>query len=108
LLRPGESRSLMRRSLLGMLPARTLTRKGKGDPREIVSVQFSRQWPRYSELFDEPLVARYGFVELEPIREAFNRARHGFVAETSRLVSILTLEVWLRIIEERNRPSQRA
>jgi len=77
-------------------------------PREIVSVQFSRQWPRYSELFDEPLVARYGFVELEPIREAFNRARHGFVAETSRLVSILTLEVWLRIIEERNRPSQRA
>lgn len=103
LLRPGESRSLMRRSLLGTLPPQTLARRGKGDPGEIVSVHFVRQWPRYSQLFDDPLVARYGFVELEPIREAFDRARHGLVAEASRLVSIITLEVWLRIIEERNR-----
>lgn len=104
LLRPGESRSLMRRSLLGTLPPKTLARRGKGDPTEIVSVQFGRQWPRYSQLFEDPLVARYGFVELGPMREAFDRARHGFAAEASRLVSIITLEMWLRIIEKRETP----
>jgi asparagine synthase (glutamine-hydrolysing) len=101
LLRPGESRSLMRRSLSGILPPKILKRRGKGDPREIVAVEFGRQWPRYSRLFDDPLVARYGFVELGPVRQALDRARHGFVAEASQLVAIITLEVWLRIVEER-------
>lgn len=107
LLRPGESRSLMRRSLSGILPPGILRRKGKGDPREIVSVEFERQWPRYSHFFNDPLVARYGFVELEPVKEALDRARHGFVAEASRLVSIITLEFWLRLVEERKRVSAR-
>lgn len=106
LLRPGESRSLMRRSLSGTLPPEILNRKGKGDPRQIVAVEFGRQWPRYSELFEDPLVVRYGFVDLEPVKMAFDRARHGFVAEASRLVSIITLEVWLRVVEERNRLSE--
>jgi asparagine synthase (glutamine-hydrolysing) len=103
LLRPGESRSLMRRSLVGLLPGTILRRKGKGNSREIVGVVFERQWPKWRRLFDDPLVARYGFVDLARMREAIDRIRHGFVIEARQLVSIMTLEVWLRIIEERTR-----
>ena len=103
LLRPGQSRFLMRRALAGVLPEKILRRKGKGSPREIVGVAFERQWPKWRELFDEPLVARYGFVELMPLRAAIDRVRHGLVDEARPLVSIMTLEVWLRIIEKRKR-----
>ena len=107
LLRPGESRSLMRRALTGVLPKRILRRRGKGNPREIVGVTFERQWPRWRHLFDDPLVARYGFVDIAPLREAIDRVRHGFVTEARPVVSIITLEVWLRIIEERTRSARR-
>jgi asparagine synthase (glutamine-hydrolysing) len=107
LLRPGESRSLMRRSLKGVLPETILRRKGKGNPREIVGVMFERQWPRWRHLFDDPLVARYGFVELAGMREAIDRVRHGFVTEARPVISMLTLEVWLRIIEERTTSARR-
>lgn len=101
LLRPGESRSLMRRSLKSILPEPILKRRGKGNPREIVSVMFARQWPIWKELFDAPLVERFGFVNLPLLRAAIDRLRHGVVLDARHIVSMLTLEVWLRMHEER-------
>jgi hypothetical protein len=101
LLRPGESRSLMRRALSSLLPEPILKRRGKGNPREIVSVMFARQWPTWSGLFEDPLVARYGFVDLPLLKAAIDRVRHGLVMEARHVVSIITLEVWLRINEQR-------
>lgn len=103
LLRPGNSRSLMRRSLAGLLPPEILRRKGKGQTREILGVGFERQWPRWRRFFDDPLVVRYGFVEPKPLHAALLRARHGLAGEAFQLSSILTLEVWLRLVEERKK-----
>jgi len=103
LLRPGESRSLMRRSLAGILPTEILRRKGKGQTREILGVGFERQWTRWRRFFDNPLVVRYGFVEPKPLEAALLRARHGLPGEAFQLASILTLEVWLRLVEERKK-----
>lgn len=103
LLRPGESRSLMRRALFGILPEGTLKRRGKGDPSEVVGVWFERQWPKWRDLFESPRVVSYGFADGERLKQGLERARHGAVADGFLLTSILTLEVWLRLLEKRKR-----
>jgi len=46
-LRVGETRSLMRRSLRGLLPAKTLKRRSKGNPQEVITRAIAREWPRF-------------------------------------------------------------
>ena len=98
LLRPGESRSLMRRSLKGILPEGILKRRGKGHPGEIVCRALAREWSQLQHLFDNPYVVRLGYVEKAPLGQALIRARHGSDAQIAPLITVIVLEEWLRSV----------
>ena len=100
-VRIGETRSLMRRSLKNVLPEKIRKRKSKGNPTEIVSRALAREWPRLRELFKDARVCAYGFIDhnaLESTSEAF---RHGCGMQSAMLLKALTVEVWLRALEQR-------
>jgi asparagine synthase (glutamine-hydrolysing) len=111
LVRPGESRSLMRRALKGILPEGIRQRRGKGNPGETVCRAFSREWRHLGYLFEDPWVARWGYLEPKPLREAFARVRLGNPANSAVLLGVVALEIWLRTVEARFsavRPNHRA
>jgi asparagine synthase (glutamine-hydrolysing) len=101
LVRPGESRSLMRRALKGILPEGIRQRRGKGNPGETVCRALSREWRHLGSLFEDPRVVRWGYMEPKPLREAFARVRLGNPAGSAVLLGVVALEIWLRCVEAR-------
>jgi asparagine synthase (glutamine-hydrolysing) len=97
LLRPGERRSLMRRSLAAVLPAETLSRKTKAAAARCYSVTLQKHWDKVDRLFNAPLSARFGYVEGDLVRQELQAMKSGQVqADFTRLLKALSLELWLR------------
>lgn len=97
LLRPGERRSLMRRSLAAVLPAATLTRKTKAAAARCYSLTLQKHWDKVDRLFKAPLSVRFGYVEGDLVRQELKAMKNGQVqADFTRLLKALSLEVWLR------------
>ena len=61
-IRPGETRSLMRRALRDYLPPQIAKRKGKGSPAESMLRGVAREWPRLRMLFKDARVCAAGYV----------------------------------------------
>jgi asparagine synthase (glutamine-hydrolysing) len=102
MVRPGETRSLMRRALKDVLPERVLKRKGKGDPTEAFFRAIVREAPRLKLLLkNAPRVSEYGYVDSNIMLAALEKARHGFEANTVALAKTISLELWLRALEKR-------
>lgn len=99
-VRPAESRSIVRRALRGVVPQRILDRRTKSGPDEALLNALEREWPRVAPLFRASRVAEYGFVDGIALQAALQRARHGFVENGSQLFRIISLEFWLRSLEE--------
>lgn len=102
-LRPGESRSLVRRSLRGLVPPAVLERRTKTGPAEALNRALIREWPWLSALFREARVAELGFVKGDAFRAALHRARHGMASNQSQLLKTISLELWLRTLDDRPR-----
>jgi asparagine synthase (glutamine-hydrolysing) len=100
-VRAGETRSLMRRSLQNVLPEKIRKRKSKGNPTEIVSRALAREWPRLRELFKDARVCAYGFIDHNALMSTTEAFRHGCGMQSAMLLKALTLEVWLRALEQR-------
>jgi asparagine synthase (glutamine-hydrolysing) len=101
LVRPGEIRSLMRRSLKGLLPEKVLNRRTKAGPTEALYRAFTRNWPRLRLMFDEPLVCARGYMEASELHTALERVRHGCEANAFLILQTISLEFWLRAFENR-------
>ena len=101
LLRPGENRSLMRRALRDVLPERIAHRKTKGIPREGLYRAVSRESKTLRELFTDPRVCAYGYVDHAPLLAAIDRARNGMELFAGALLTTISLELWLRALEKR-------
>ena len=101
-LRPGETRSLMRRSLKTLLPERIARRRSKGDPHESICRAAMREIPRLRELFKDARVGAYGFVEQTALSEALDSASHGLRINFIALLKTISLEFWLRTLERSN------
>jgi asparagine synthase (glutamine-hydrolysing) len=101
LVRPGDSRSLMRRCLVGILPEKIRLRRGKGNPGETVCRAFAREWRHLSGLFRDPRVVALGYAEKPALDQALTRARHGYPQGTATLLATVSLEIWLREFERR-------
>jgi asparagine synthase (glutamine-hydrolysing) len=100
-VRPGETRSVVRRGLAGVVPDEVRLRTSKSGPSEALQRALIREWPRLSPWLSEPLVAEYGFVDRDAFRDTLARARHGMTTHASQLRKTLSLELWLRTLEER-------
>ncbi len=98
-VRVGETRSLLRRSLKNVLPEKILKRKSKGNPREIISRAFAREWPRLQELFDDARICAHGFIDNSALKSTTESFRHGCEIPAPVLLKALVLEVWLRALE---------
>lgn len=98
-IRPGETRSLMRRSLRRYLPEEIVKRKGKGTPAEATLRAMGREWSRLRLLLrDSRLVAR-GYVNEKALRAVVDQPFVGHDLTTVSVVRLAHLECWLRTLE---------
>ncbi len=98
-LRPGETRSLMRRSFKTLLPDRIARRRTKGDPHESICRAVIREIPRLRELFKDARASAHGYVEPAALTEALESAGHGLRVNFIALLKTISLEFWLRTLE---------
>lgn len=102
LLRPGERRSLMRRSLADLLPHDVAIRKTKTGASRCYSVALERNWAQIESLVSEPLIARARYVNQKEFYAALLRMRNGQLPKYFlRLLKALSLELWLRELNSR-------
>ena len=98
-IRLGETRSLQRRALSGLVPREVLRRKGKGNPAEAVFRGVCRDYTRLDSLLADAYVARYGYLNQQALTAAVQRFRYGD-QRAGWLPRIIFLEFWLRSLEE--------
>ena len=96
LLRPGETRSVMRRALAPVLPPAVLRRRTKAGPSESFQRAVIRQRHWLQELFTDPLSARLGILDGDAFTTALHHAQHGIVPHGALMQSIVSMEIWLR------------
>jgi asparagine synthase (glutamine-hydrolysing) len=99
-VRPGETRSLMRRSLRSVLPDRITRRRSKGNPHEAICRAVLRELPRCRMLFKDARVSAYGYVDPVALFEALERASQGLRISVVALLKTISLELWLRTLEQ--------
>ena len=100
-LRPGETRSVLRRALRDVLPPAVAKRKSKSGPDEAIVRALAREWPVLHEMFSSSRAAAHGIIDQETFLVALKRARHGVNINTPALLRIISIECWLRTLERR-------
>jgi asparagine synthase (glutamine-hydrolysing) len=101
LLRPGQRRSLMRRSLVGVVPKEILWRKTKGSASRTFIANLSDHWTRLEGVFASPLVCRLGYVNQELWMTSLRETKFGNVRNLMHVAKTLHLEFWLRMITQK-------
>jgi asparagine synthase (glutamine-hydrolysing) len=104
-IRPGENRSLQRRALKHVLPASILTRQSKRTSAEALCRTLANNWREVEWVFKGPRVCECGFVDATAFAQAAKRIRHGMQNLNGELLSVLSVELWLRALELRNSSS---
>ena len=102
-VRPGESRSLMRRALTDVVPAQVLRRRGKQGPDEALNRALVREWPRLHAMFADSHVCARGYMNPDELLASLDRARYGAEERTYALLKTIALELWLRCFERHSR-----
>lgn len=100
-IRPGETRSLMRRALRDHLPPKIARRKGKGTPAEATLRAVAREWPRLRMLFEDALVCAAGYVNAQALKTLIEQPNFERNPERLALIRLGFLELWLRDREMR-------
>jgi len=77
LVRPGQRRSLMRRSLAGIVPAEVLERERKASVGRAIVSFITAQEPRLRQLTSEMLADSMGIVDARRLAMALQDARQG-------------------------------
>lgn len=102
-LRPKETRSLHRRAMRYVLPAKLARRVSKGGSNGVMGRSLSREWPRLKPILTNPRVCANGYVDSKALTEHLHRARHGQAPYTHVMLRVLPIEFWLRALERRTR-----
>jgi hypothetical protein len=101
-LRPGERRSLMRRSLAALVPAEILSRRTKQVGARTVAVAVAQEADALRTVFRSPLSSSLGYVNRDRFLDALNAAANGKEVNTMRLLRTIFLELWLRDMATRS------
>lgn len=105
LLRPGERRSLMRRSLAGVVPPEIMSRRTKGSVARSTLAGIAVHWAEIDALVESPVSAARGYVDGRRLQEALQKLRAGDASHFVSLIRTLQLEQWLRGLEKRRTSS---
>jgi asparagine synthase (glutamine-hydrolysing) len=102
LLRPGQRRSLMRRSLAGLLPEEILVRKSKATFGSGFLRSLEKHWNSVETMWHSPLSGHLGYVDTRQTFAALVSMRHGNCPPfMTRLLNVICLEIWLRDADAR-------
>lgn len=101
LLRPGERRSLMRRSLVGIVPQEILSRRTKQLGVRTPIMTLEKNLPDLQAVFYAPLSSRIGFVDRNRLWPVLHNAPHGKDVPLVWLLKAVSLEFWLRDLASR-------
>jgi asparagine synthase (glutamine-hydrolysing) len=102
ILRPGQRRSLMRRSLRNLLPPCVLARRTKAGAGRCYTLTVQKHWNEIQHLLADPLTAQFGYLEPETLRRALDRLKSGDIPfHLAVVLKALALEVWLRNVVAR-------
>jgi len=96
LLRPGERRSLMRRSLVGLVPQEILARRTKQFGERTAVVALEKNWEELRTALDSPLSSALGYINQRRFLEKLHAARSGKEIHIVRMIRTISLEFWLR------------
>lgn len=100
-LRPGERRSLMRRSLAGIVPAEILARKTKQVGARTPMVMLDRHWDEIQSVYRGSLSSTLGYVDDAALLRIISDARAGKSVPLVRVLWTISLEFWLRDLAAR-------
>jgi asparagine synthase (glutamine-hydrolysing) len=96
LLRPGERRSLMRRSLAGIVPQEILSRPTKQLGARTSVLVLEKHWDELQSIYQTPLSASLGYVDEVQFLKTISDARGGKTVTLVRVLWTISLEYWLR------------
>jgi asparagine synthase (glutamine-hydrolysing) len=101
LLRPGERRSLMRRSLAGIVPEEILSRSTKQVGARTHVLVLDKHWDELQSIYQTSLSARLGYVDAVQLLKTICDARSGRIVPLVRVLWTISLEYWLRDVAVR-------
>lgn len=95
-IRAGQRRRLMRRSLQSLIPDPVLSRRSKWFSLRSPAAQFSGLHTRLESLFESPWLSAGVFFNCNAIRERIKAVEHGLVSEARYLSIAVAVEQWLQ------------
>ena len=101
LLRPGERRSLMRRSLVGIVPEEILSRRTKQVGARTHVLVLDEHWDELQSIYQTPLSASLGYIHEAQLLKTICDARAGKIVPMARVLWTISLEYWLRDLAAR-------
>ncbi len=101
LLRPGERRSLMRRSLVRIVPQDILSRRTKQFGARTPVIAIGSHLEQLRMAFDSPLSSSLGYIDQSCFMENLNAAKNGRETNLVRLLGSISLELWLKDLAAR-------
>jgi asparagine synthase (glutamine-hydrolysing) len=97
IVRLGQRRSLMKRALVGIVPAEILTKRQKGltlaEPGEA-------EYPNLGEI-SEYIVSAVGIVDSNKLMDALQKLQRKKESQVANLMRTLALEAWLQHVKTR-------
>jgi asparagine synthase (glutamine-hydrolysing) len=96
LLRPGDRRSLMRRSLVGCVPPDILARRTKQVSVRTPVLALEKNWKEIETVLNSPLISRFGYIQDRTFSKALENLRNGKRVHLIRVQRTISLEFWLR------------
>ncbi|MGA8152410.1 MAG: asparagine synthase-related protein [Terriglobales bacterium] len=96
LLRPGERRSLMRRSLAGIVPEEILSRRTKQVGARTPALVLEKHWDELQNIYETSLSSRLGYIHEDRFLKVISDARAGKSVSLVRVLLTISLEYWLR------------
>jgi asparagine synthase (glutamine-hydrolysing) len=97
--RPGQSRSIQRRALRGILPEAILARRSKRGQAEPFLMGISRVYPSLKELLADGRACALGYVDRLQLLRELEGARHGRCSDLVAILKLISVEHWLRALE---------
>jgi asparagine synthase (glutamine-hydrolysing) len=101
LVRPGQRRSLMRRSLIGIVPEELLNRKRKAFAAHTPMANVSKGWASLTKTAQQMTSVSLGIVNLSRIEEVLEKVKRGSEVPIVTLTRTLAIESWLRSMADR-------
>ena len=101
LLRPGERRSLMRRSLAGSVPQEILSRRTKQVGARTPVIILEKYCDELQTIYQTPLSSRLGYIHGAHLLKTICDARAGKSVPLVRVLWTISLEYWLRDLAAR-------